>query len=489
MPAGDGAIFLKFSLQMGATLTTILPPTRVCTVRFKNEQEIFLDRYKGLNKLNPMAVRPVFYGDLAQYSVYYQILGGDEELLSDAFNETIEMDGNGCIAYYCAQSNGEFIREEPGKSGDFVRVLKGNGEETFVHYSQIFQPNMDGKSRMDITMVVLGISYQCAAYQTSLLNNLLDNVEDLNRQMNKLTELYSKYASMQNNIPGQGGAVELTYEHLQTLIDLGINPPQSEMMVAVKKQVYMTAYTTDYFGEGYVVRVYIGYADNYKYASADFNNYSDPDPPPGGASLMNDTYNHLMTGGGYPGDHFSVPRYSSEFWGYGAGETSGKKYTAIHGVAARLANLEYGTIEEINNYLNASDRTVKILSGDIAGDGSGTADGGILSLNSNGSWSVIAEAADSSNNMEATLTPNYYPVTISKEEVISEKRNFFLVKQDLQSFCDTIRIAMDNFSSKISSWMSMVSYANNELNQAYSIGSNLISKLENTEKATARNVR
>ncbi|MDR3117045.1 MAG: hypothetical protein LBT98_00495, partial [Puniceicoccales bacterium] len=431
-----------------------------------------------------MGTVPTSYDQLWQYSVYRQILdvqaGNRSELLRDAYvdgdeNSTVEVDINGNLAYYVALPSGGFGRAE-GNNGEFlcVRVPLHNADGTarvddagnpimgskFVHFSQVFQPTETALSRMDLTMVVMGVIYQHAAYTMAMMDNILDAMEELNQRMVVLTRIFSEFTTRQTNLDDKDGAVKVSYQLLESLVAAGVTPPQEWVTTSISPALYIAAYNDYDLGDAFFVRINAFYLE--------VNGSGDLTPK---YVIDNGYYNNM----GGSTDSYPVFRDKILKNSYSTGDKRGDIPGAISGlpkltdeatISAYFAGKKY-------TYTQMGSGVTEIANID---------DAGILRYK-NGVWEELVSGGVKlkdtkgeiySQELGTAYTSNTEPI----EDIISAKKSFFANNAQLQSWADVIRTASENLSSTMQTYSTALSLSSNEMQQGFSMGTALIAKLE-----------
>lgn len=396
---------------------------------------------------------PKSFADLAENSVYYELLGKDFSKLDAIYDPSyFNVDADGNLVYFTPKSDGNY---EHSPWGEFVQAqipqADGSTKSVFLHYSQVFQPTLDAKKSMDLSMIVLGVIYQNSALQIAKGNSYLLEAEQLNKQLEELNRAYNAFTVGQTNVDtaNKNAVVKLNYEGLKSFIDLGLTPPLDFFITgfgnrgpflkdcaswSVLDPGASTTYTWFYIGldqDGKLAEITIkeGYA------------YNSDNPPP---ELTQEEYENAI-----------------------------KNSTDDIGIFLQNDSLTL-TANQNNGWFSDCTEYKK----------------GILKENGSGyaieDWLLYDK---DKGETSATLKTAGMAERSSFDELRLGKKDMYLNFKQMQSFADTIRLSIDTKNNKLESIMTRINLANNELQQNYNIGTDTMSATEDTRRKVTSNLR
>jgi hypothetical protein len=449
---------------------------------------------------------------------------------------------SGTLQYYKAMHDGSFV---PSSSGEFLKVKTTSGEEKIIHYSQALLPTDEAKQKMSLMMVIMGAIYQNTYFQMARLNDLIDAAETLQKQMARMSYLYNYYTTRQSEVPqGTRDFIVMSKADLDGLTAAGVTPPNEEVMVGILPRIYIDACTYWYFPYGHELAV-----ASYYFSADGSGNYYLGNTKPGGKSelignksdagysdlssyysscdnsdytdLSEEEKQKLLSGKIVPieglpldngeinnpgGERFERPK---DYVGDNVNDYFDGFYDALindtwndNGGSARrdvgIGNNIYGkveigaldgaqltkTVSSINDYVNMSferNWDPKANTGHV----------GVIVYNQKDKTFSLLAKSERKTGMEISysLDPPGYDMVTKPVDQLADGERFLYNLGDLQSTCDTIRMANENLSNKLNNISTMLGVANNDLQQNWSTASAIMAKSEDVQKRTTSNTR
>lgn len=204
--------------------------------------------------------KPLFFKDLVNRSVYYNILVGKKsesevnKILRPIYGPSddgigppmdygspeairryknyVTMTSDGRLAYYAGKPDGKY--EANDGRGEFIQIKPPGRDFCYVHYSRVFQPTEAARKQLDALILIMGITYEASADQIAYLNDCIAHSEALNEIVSKIIGAYAEFTVTKTNIDSANTnrAVYLSYAELEKYLNLGLAPAQTEFVVS-----------------------------------------------------------------------------------------------------------------------------------------------------------------------------------------------------------------------------------------------------------------
>lgn len=452
--------------------------------------------------------RPVNVSELPQNSVYYQLLGDDASKLKFQWAEqggTITADEDGNLNYFCYRVNPsvDYVPLDAaaagGLGGEFLEITFPTDSDRgpiYVHYSQVYQPTDKARREMDLLTIVLGVIYQNSRFSTAQMEDLLAEADAINMKTAKLINLYQLFNGLQSQFgPDElhNRIIEMTWSMLSEFPKAGLPLPFKLGVVGVLPQLYcgffpdsrvisdpdfptgihiclMAASGSDSATTKTHKLVEVEQAGDYEYHTLqDFVSIGRAIPGmymiPGNIVCMScdDVRRYVLNrGGGYP---------------YDIATFDGMKKCLADGTSGATA------IYEDNTYDNEFPQFFRVRA----------------KIDETGAMAYYFLEDISKDILKSSFIPDYstraieengyMPLIETADQIITGQHSIFATCDDLKSYCDFIRSTGDSYSGKLSNVSSIISMANNDLQQSISAALNLIQKIEGAQRRTVSNVR
>jgi hypothetical protein len=414
---------------------------------------------------------PLSFGDLMAASVYYEILGCDPGNLQPVCPEAqFETTGDGAImAYYSFTANGSYVRAA-SNHGEFVKMTRADdGQEVFLHYSQVFCPTLAARRRMSTMAYVLGVAYQSTYRQMAMLNDLINEAAALNDAIRKLNNIFHSLATTAANYNSglTNQILRIDPKLLQLYIDNGLQFPVNRICKGMLPQLYA------------VVRKHNAGEARTIYHNIDIffikNTPSGPEP----FNLWEHT---LYTAGNNP------------------------KPNPVHTLAECLAHSEIAFIidtpEAMERYFATTGKVT--LTSTSSNNGHFYAKCSFDSSDNMIYNNFFGAIPDSDGNIDITraweIETHYaqkevdaaascQSIPATQEEVLSGSVIGYFSQREANAFLDQARIAIDQRNNKLSGVSTMINTCNQELQQNYAVATATTEASSEVQQKTARNIR
>lgn len=388
---------------------------------------------------------PSNWNELAQYSVYYELLGEDTSKLNSIYDESeFELDSDGKIVYYGASYDGGYSRDIAG--GEFLRArhINENGEvvDVFLHYTQVFQPTEAARKTMDYATTILGIIYQNTNRQLAYMEDYITQAKRANEALEKLTELYNRFTVNASNMDtaSKEASTYITADQIRAYLDAGMTLPQTEFITGVNIIPYFYYTWTTYSSGSYSVPEYIWYMPD---CNSD-------------------------------GFYFSklVGRSSSEDYDKWNVDEKVVNGSLLDSYLQEEVNKRF-TNEHILDFFK-SEGSKNIKSEVKAGIGYSTSIQWAEGELKDGAWDQGSDYDE-----DHYVSAGDYKRTSSLEEVLENNYNVYLNYSEMASIQDQVRAQIDVANNILSTITTMVGVANNDMNQNFNIGTATLATIEN----------
>ncbi|MDR1436151.1 MAG: hypothetical protein LBI39_03030 [Puniceicoccales bacterium] len=417
------------------------------------------------------ASRPESSAELLKFSAFWDFLSEEgrndaDKLLYAPFEGKITAK-SGKLVYFNYQVNpsvGYGDESDPAndvhlraaQDGEFLEVTLDGEKKRYVHYSSIYLPKDDGaRKKIGMLNCIYAIIFQNIKSQMAQLNDLLAEATVLNAKLAKLSKLYQIFSFLQASrfdpSKAHNYVAELDKRILREFAVSGIACPFSMAKVGVMPGLYD-------------MRVHFSGG------------------PDGGSSNV---YTII-----YPSGKGSK---KVEVYHFQKGDIA-TNFDELRKFVGENIPTKFDTPEDINGYIEICEsmRTVNFNRDDYGvTSGPITNPGEVVYFrrlaprydSASGKWAMAASDV-SHDDGKATLDLFY---TFIGESLANgrEPTRFLATSDDMGQFCDAIRQTSDQYSSKNSNVMSIVSLASSEMQQNFSTCSSLIGKLGDTWRKTA----
>jgi hypothetical protein len=359
---------------------------------------------------------------------------------------------------YIPLSGGGYREAVAGETAEYVKRNDG----VYVHISQVFQPTAAARRRMDMTVLILGVTLQTTRGQLAYMDAYLTELEKHNATLRNLQNAYQRCTILQTNLNQEDensiGVVDS--EFLQSLqaagvLDIndgskfitGIAPPTITVEwdeandggsshwdydCTKKFYLYWDGDTLAARGENYYN---FGSDEN---AIMKFYSYG-----------MIDLEMHIEASGKYIGWH---------------------DYIAKHSVRVLVnGNATYGP-----------------RSGGYLDDGGDDYDPN--------AWTDRSYGNENRRYAYGIVHYNYlntqdYMATTDLKTIVNNKMKAYMPRRNLRSYMDTLRVAIDNENNRMQIHQTALGMVTKDMNASFSLASNLIKDLEERCLGITRNVR
>jgi hypothetical protein len=438
--------------------------------------------------------RPGNVSELPQNSVYYQLLGDDTSKLKFQWAEqggTVTADKDGNLNYFCYRVNPSLgyvpldAAAAGGLGGEFLEITfpTDNGRDPiYVHYSQVYQPTDRARKEMDLLTIVLGVLYQNSRFSIAQLEDLLAEVDAINVRTAKLIKLYQLFNGMQSQFaPNETHtrAIEITWNQLSEFPKADLPLPFKFAVASALPKLFL-AYRV---GTSISIGPREGYWDVYC-ADTSF------DPDDKSKTQRNKRKLESWDSGYYfakvPDTYSDLdPQYKFDI-----------SYDHVYNVICEKSPYNPTSASFIKDCIAAGTDSSTVLFQDAPSD----VNLEVYSLTPNRDMETGTIADFNLSKEEVNMEPwpaydtavvanGYVPILKTAEDIESGKCSIFIKCDDLKSYCDFIRSMGDSYSAKLSNVNSIISMANNDLQQSLAAASSLIQKAESAQRKTVSNVR
>jgi hypothetical protein len=408
---------------------------------------------------------PLNFSDLAAASVYYEILGCDPGNLQPVYPEArFETTEDGAMAYYTVKANGSYARAN-GNHGEFVKMVRpDNGQEVFLHYSQVFCPTAAARKRMSTMAYILGVTYQSTYRQMATLNDLINEAAALNDAIRKFNNIFHSFATNATNYDSglAKEMLQISPSLLRIYLDSGLQLPLNRICSGVIPQLYVCV-------DSFYKQVGM---DSFEYFSwTTF--FLGPNQTWVNLWRYETGYNTIDP----PGHTFSECLQHSEI----AGIMNDPERTR-----AQFSNAEQYTLGGNSSYylkcsFNASGNMQYKYFFGFSGD--------LSKVNIYKPRGVDGVELAYNDTRTVNISDSCYSHTVPPDEVLDGSKIGYISRNEANGFLDQIRIAIGQRSNELGGISTMISMHNQTLQQNYAVASATTEASSEVQQKTARNIR
>jgi hypothetical protein len=411
------------------------------------------------------------FNDLKSASVYYEILNCDDDNLQPIFDEALfEKQADGSMAYYRTTANGSYTRAT-GNRGEFVRLTRpADGQEIFLHYSQVFCPTRAARRRINTLAYVLGMSYQNSFRQMAMLNDLINEAAALNESMRKFGDIFCSFSANATNydsgLPNQ--VLQIDPELLQRYIANGLRFPLNSICNGLMPQLYaeIRNITSPMDPEQYCYW-YIFFVDNTEASPKKTIIFTDhvsnlmTSPP---SHTINDCLTNSIIAGIVNSPELTARQFSST-----------EKYTLSSTTDPNMSH--EGIFFAKCNFNSNGDMVYKYFFG-LENGAAGDVD-----------LTQFAHLTKCAVDYDVDRSASCYSSTVPLGSVAGGNSIGYFSQKEANAFIDQIRIAIDQRNNELNGLSTMINVHNQDLQQIFAVATSTLEASEETQQKTTRNIR
>ncbi|MDR1456873.1 MAG: hypothetical protein LBI34_02345 [Puniceicoccales bacterium] len=411
---------------------------------------------------------PLNFNDLKSASVYYEILNCDDNNLQPIFDEALfEKQADGSMAYYRTTANGSYTRAT-GNRGEFVRSTRpADGQEIFLHYSQVFCPTRAARRRMNTLAYVLGMSYQNSFRQMAMLNDLINEAAALNESMRKFGDIFCSFSANAANYDSglTNQVLQIDPELLQRYIDNGLRFPLNSICNGMIPQLYAEIdYRPQSFNPEENGFWKIFFIDN-------------TEASPKKTILFNDCVGKEMTS---PSAHTINDCLATSAIAniVNSPELMARQFSSTEKYKLSSRRNEFftyeGTFFAKCNFNSNGDMVFRYLFG-LEDGAAGDVD-----------LTKFAELTKCAIDYDIDRSASCYSATVPLGSVAGGNSIGYFSQKEANAFIDQIRIAIDQRSNELNGLSTMINVHNQDLQQIFAVATSTLEASEETQQKTAR---
>ncbi|MDR1437582.1 MAG: hypothetical protein LBI69_00810 [Puniceicoccales bacterium] len=385
--------------------------------------------------------------------------------------ECFEKDLDGNLAYYQIRPDGSAAHATT-KKGEFVHVIRPDGQHVYLHYSQVYIPSPQVRNYLNTVLLVLGITFEVSHRIQSILVDLLMQADEYRKTLELLDDLYYAASNTQTNFDADDSdsAVQwISFTFLESLVEQDVELPINVLTKKITPQLYHYYFSHLFqFGNAEHKYFFLGpeagkgkKAAMHTVSSDDCENKAKYDAFLKNNYNLMDENNVLLTN-----NYFNMENYQHDKPPFSVFDnTFIEDIFKFFGYKDEIAARQYWRVnfrDDGSTYETGADEEF-----------------GVKMFDS------FAISVCDEKPVARVMNREFYTI----KEVLNQQVHFMVSKEELRLFLNSIRVCIEHVDARLQSVINVVTGYMQSMEQSYSVATNTFSIFEEMLHRVARGIR